>query len=509
MARNTDSSRLSVMLWGQEIGKLCWNPAKGNSYFYFSPGYLSSGLDIAPLIASSKSPSARFAIYGNTDSAKYQKLPPFIADSLPDDWGNTLFDQWFAEHHFHEKDKTPLAKLSFVGSRAMGALEFFPCSEDTFSPDEKLMVPKLYDLAKKIEQDREQAIISPQETLTQKALMAVGTSAGGRFKKAIISMDEAGNIFSGQTSARRDRKYYILKFNTPEFCQSEIEQTWYELADRAGIKMMRSRLIEVEGIKHFLTERFVRRDGEKVFTQTLAAVNPEAYCYEDLFSTCRQLSIPQDEMNELFLRMVFNILSNNTDDHAKNFSFIMEKDGSWHLSPAYDLCFIMKTAAAPEKRHEFSVRGKYEDITLKDILEFAAQNDIKNPTKYIDKVKEALKDFRSRATANGVAPLFIDIMESRLRELSPDVFAPAVASLDMIRFEMTDSGNIHLYAKIDGQERRRVFTKKNEQYETVQEAMRKRLSIKEQEEILKLFYSGSAGSPEHRAISPFSSIKGR
>ena len=107
MARNIDSGRLSVMLWGQEIGQLCWNPAKGNSYFFFSPEYLSSGLDIAPLTASSKSPAARFAIYGNTDSAKYQKLPPFIADSLPDDWGNTLFDQWFAEHHYHEKDKTP------------------------------------------------------------------------------------------------------------------------------------------------------------------------------------------------------------------------------------------------------------------------------------------------------------------------------------------------------------------------------------------------------------------
>ena len=455
MARNIDSGRLSVMLWGQEIGQLCWNEAKGNSFFFFSPGYLSSGLDIAPLTASSKSPGARFAIYGNTDSAKYQKLPPFIADSLPDDWGNTLFDQWFVEHHYHEKDKTPLAKLSFVGSRAMGALEFVPCSEDTFSPNEKLMIPRLYDLAKKIEQDREHAIISPEETLTQKALMAVGTSAGGRFKKAIIAMDESGNIFSGQTSARGDRKYYILKFNTPEFCLSEIEKTWYDLATR---------------------------------TQTLAAVNPEAYCYEDLFSSCRQLSIPQDELNELYLRMVFNILSNNTDDHAKNFSFIMEKDGSWHLSPAYDLCFILKTSATPEKRHEFSVRGMYEDITLADLLAFAAQNDIKNPGKYIDKVKDALRDFRALATSNGVAPLFIDIIGSRLRELSPDIFAPAVATSDMIRFEMTDSGNIHLYATIDGQERRRVFTKKNKQYEVVLGAMKKTLSRVEQEAILERYF---------------------
>lgn len=407
------------MLWGQEIGQLSWNPAKRNSYFFFSKEYLKSGLDIAPLTASSKSPAARFAIYGNTDSAKYQKLPPFIADSLPDDWGNTLFDLWFAEHHYHEKDKTPLAKLSFVGSRAMGALEFVPCSEDAFSAYEKLMIPKLYELAKKIEKDRELAMISPEETLTQKALMAVGTSAGGRFKKAIIAMDDAGNIYSGQTSAREDRRYYILKFNTPEFCLSEIEKTWYDLAIKAGITMMPSRLMEVEGTCHFLTERFDRRGGEKIFTQTLAAVNPEAYCYEDLFSTCRQLSISKDELNELYLRMVFNILSGNTDDHAKNFSFIMEKDGSWHLSPAYDLCFILKTATTPEKHHVFSIRGKHEDITISDLLDFAVQNDIKSPVKYIETVKDTLRGFRAFATANGVAPLFIDIIESRLRELSP------------------------------------------------------------------------------------------
>jgi hypothetical protein len=134
------------------------------------------------------------------------------------------------------------------------------------------------------------------------------------------------------------------------------------------------------------------------------------------------------------------------------------------------------------------VRGKFEDITTADLLDFAAQNDIKNPAKYIDKVKDALRDFRALATSNGVAPLFIDIIESRLRELSPDIIAPAAASSDLIRFAMTDAGNIHLYATIDGQERRRVFTKKNQQYEAVLEAMRKRLSKEEQEEIRERYF---------------------
>ena len=484
-SRRSGAEKLSVMLWGREIGQLCWNPVKENSYFFFSKEYLESGLDIAPFTASSKIPSARFAIYGNTDSAKYQKLPPFIADSLPDDWGNTLFDQWFAEHHYHEKEKTPLAKLSFIGSRAMGALEFVPCSEGSFDPDEKLVIPKLFNLAQKIEKDREQAVISADETLTQKALMAVGTSAGGRFKKAIISMDKDGNIYSGQISARSDRKYYILKFNNPDFCISEIEMTWYNLALRAGITMMPSRLIEVEGVRHFLTMRFDRRRGEKLFTQTLAAINPEAYCYEDLFLTCRQLSIPQIEMNELYLRMVFNVLSNNTDDHAKNFSFIMEKDGTWHLAPAYDLCFILKTATTPERHHEFSIRGKHEEITVEDLVEFAAQNDIKNPMQYIRRVEDALGTFRPTAVANGVAPLFIKIIESRLDEASSGNYRPIDLAPRAVRYDMTDSGNIHIYVTVDGKEKRRVFTKRSKCYEKVLRAMRGEIPERELEDLLK------------------------
>ena len=491
MARNMDTGRLSVRLWGQEIGQLCWNASKGNSYFYFSREFLSSGLDIAPLVASTKDPEARFAIFGNTDSLKYQKLPPFIADSLPDDWGNSLFDQWFTEHGYHEKDKTPLAKLSFIGARAMGALEFQPCSEEDFDAGEKLIIPKLYELAKKIEHDRDNARISPDETLTQKALMAVGTSAGGRFKKAIIAIDENGDIYSGQTSTDPGRQYYILKFNTPEFCISETEKTWYDMATNAGITMMPSKLIEVEGIKHFLTERFDRRNGEKLFTQTLAAVNPQADTYEALFETCRLLSIPKDEQNELFLRMVFNVLSSNTDDHAKNFSFIMSRDGSWHLCPAYDLCFILKNGAAAEKSHVFSIRGKHEDITYDDLKEFAKRNGIKNPTKYIDNVRDALSGFENLAKANGIAPFLVRIMKDRLGELSPEIFNPQEEGApELLRFEITESLNIHLYATVDGKQRRRVITPKNASYGEMLAATKTFLSEDEQKEIIGRYFGG-------------------
>ncbi|MCQ2147880.1 MAG: type II toxin-antitoxin system HipA family toxin [Bacteroidales bacterium] len=490
MSKIFEIGKLSVLLWGKEIGQLSWNSQKRNSYFFFSKDYLSSGMDIAPIVASSRNPESKFAIFGDIDNPRYQKLPPFIADSLPDDWGNTLFDQWFAENHYHEKDKTPLAKLSFVGKRAMGALEFVPCSEGEFNSDEKLMIPKLYDLAVKIEKDRDGTKISSDESLTQKALMAIGTSAGGRFKKAIIAMDEDGNIYSGQTSTDPERKYYILKFNTPEFCISETEMTWYEMAINAGISMMPSRLIKVEGVNHFITERFDRQNGKKVFTQTLAAVNPEAYCYEDLFSTCRVLSIPMSEQSELFLRMVFNVLAGNTDDHAKNFSFIMDKDGKWHISPAYDLTFILKNAASAQRSHVFSIRGKHDEITLNDLRDFAVQNSIKNPDKYIDQVKAALKDFRGIAQKNGIAPYFIKLMENRLRELSPDVFTESEEINDSrIRIEPTDSGNLHLYAVIEGKTRRRVFTPKDTEYDRILEVMTAKLTAEQEDVLIRTYFS--------------------
>lgn len=490
MAREINSGILGVYLWGMEIGKLCWDQKKRNTYFFFSKEYFNSGLDIAPLIAPANEAATKFAIFGNTEQAKYQKLPPFIADSLPDDWGNALFDQWFSDNHFHEKDKTPLAKLAFIGKRAMGALEFQPCSEDGFNQNEKLLIPELYTLAKEIEQRRGNAVISTEDSLTKKSLIAIGTSAGGRFKKAIISMDADGNIYSGQTSAEQHRKYFIIKFNAPEFCASEREMTWYDLATRAGITMMPSKLIEIEGVRHFITERYDRQNGEKLHTQSLAALNPEAYCYEDLFETSRRLSIPMDEQNELFLRLVFNVLSGNTDDHAKNFSFVMGRNGIWHISPAYDENMILKEGLCAEKEHRFSVKGKYEDITLDDLKEFAKENNIKNPDKYIQQVRAALKDFPSVALDNGVAPGFIHIMAERLIELNPGLFQMPVDPMSkQVWIRPTDSGNLHLYAIVGGKIKRRVFTQKNKNFGKVLQLMYEDLDEEKMSEIVREFFT--------------------
>lgn len=117
--------------------------------------------------------------------------------------------------------------------------------------------------------------------------------------------------------------------------------TYYKLATMAGINMMPSMLYSVDGNNHFLTRRFDRNGGKKIHTQTLAAIYPDAESYEQLISVCRKLRLPDADCQEVFRRMVFNILSNNTDDHNKNFSFIMNEDGAWRLAPAYDITYII------------------------------------------------------------------------------------------------------------------------------------------------------------------------
>ena len=324
---------LKVILWDMEIGRLAWHDSRNTSYFMYNPEFLQGNLDIAPLTAPIHHPLSSRAIFGEAERV-YQKLPSFIADSLPDTWGNQLFEQWRKENHLLEKSVTALEKLAFIGKRGMGALEFVPEINRGPMPD-KINIKALADLAEKIAVDRENARILPDESLTLQSLIEVGTSAGGRQPKAIIAINrENGEIRSGQINANPYFDYYILKFGDKVRSSAELEQTYYEMALAAGINMMESRLLEVEGTKHFLTKRFDRDETGKLHTQTLAAMAPEADSYEKMLAVCRNLHLPETDCRELFRRMVFNILANNTDDHHKNFTFVMNRQGIWRLSPA-------------------------------------------------------------------------------------------------------------------------------------------------------------------------------
>ena len=205
------TERLRVMLWGQEVGRLSWHEKRNTSFFVYNPEFLKGGLDIAPLVASIRLPQSTRAIYGETERI-YQKLPSFIADSLPDAWGNQLFEQWRRESKISERDVTPLEKLAFIGRRGMGALEFVP-EIDRGAASEQIDIKALADMAERIVAERENVRIAPDELLTIQSLISVGTSAGGRQPKGIIAINrETGEIRSGQVEHETGYDYYIMKF---------------------------------------------------------------------------------------------------------------------------------------------------------------------------------------------------------------------------------------------------------------------------------------------------------
>ncbi|MBR6030533.1 MAG: type II toxin-antitoxin system HipA family toxin [Bacteroidaceae bacterium] len=469
---------LKVFLWGQEIGRLTWHDARKTTFFVYNPEFLKGTLDVAPLAASIHHPLSTRAIFGEAERI-YQKLPSFIADSLPDAWGNLLFERWQKDKHLTERSVTSIEKLAFIGKRGMGALEFVPEIERGAMMD-KIDIKALADLAEKIAIERDKVRIMPDESLTLQSLIAVGTSAGGRQPKGIIAIDrDTGAIRSGQIDVEPNLDYYILKFGDKARSTAELEQTYYEMAIAAGICMMESRLLEVDGTKHFLTKRFDRNDAGKLHTQTLAAMDPDADSYEKLFAVCRKLHLPEVDCQELYRRMVFNILANNTDDHHKNFTFVMNQQGIWRLSPAYDMTYIFDTGGyLPNKEHCLTIGGKLQSITREDAILFARENGIRRPDSIIRDVVAALKQFHTIATKHGVSEQWTGRVETTIishlkawgewNEAEASESTINGHSVSNIRVEQAYKGNFHLLAEIDGKERKFVIGKNKEEYALIE-----------------------------------------
>lgn len=411
-----ENNAVAIWLWNKVLGYLSWDQQKHCSTFVFDEDFLTTSWDVAPLGWSIHSPSALLPQYGNKEKL-YGGLPPFVADSLPDRWGNRVFDAWAKRNGIASVRLTALDRLSFIGKRGMGALEFEPAQLLT-GEEMPIPVAELYHLALAIQEERQEAWLKGNGNVFLEDLYRVGTSAGGKRAKAVIAVNKEGVIRSGQAEQTPDYIHYILKFNDDKtFPFSEVEYAYYKMACAAGIKMMPSRLVMIEGKQHFLTERFDRHNGQKLHVLTLAAMDPDAESYEDLFSVCRRLRLPDVQQKEMFRRMVFNVLGGNVDDHSKNFSFMMDKQGKWSLAPAYDMLFTIDLDGPKYvNRHSLSVGIKTDDITLDDLRVFADENDIGQANVIIKEVLASLREWTAFASEVGVPKKWIDKIAVKLQE---------------------------------------------------------------------------------------------
>lgn len=402
---------LDVYLWNQKVGSLVTYKERYSEKicFYFDRSFLTSGYDIAPLRASVNSVSVKSGLPVYAEAEKlFGGLPSFIADSLPDHWGNRVFNEWAKAHNISTRNLSALDRLAYIGRRGMGALEFLPPAAEEMEQPFKVEIAELYTFAQSALNEAKNFKAEAHPDLLIESLFKVGTSAGGRRPKAIINLNkEINECYSGQVATPMPGFVpMIIKFDEhSDVPTTRIEYSYYLMAKDAGLKMMPSFLMEGEKAVHFLTERFDRQDGKKIHIQTLAAMNPSSDSYEDLFDTACRIGILPSEQKQLFLQTVVNVLGGNVDDHNKNFSFLMNSDGVWHATPAYDYTFsVDPSAPGYMNRHSMTINNKNSDIERSDLLELAKRYNIKGADAIIEKVISVLGNYEQYAETAGVSP---------------------------------------------------------------------------------------------------------
>ncbi|MFT7343888.1 MAG: serine/threonine-protein kinase HipA, partial [Lentimonas sp.] len=350
----------------------------------------------------------------------FKGLPGLLADVLPDKYGNQMINLWLAQQGRPENSMNPVEQLCFIGSRGMGALEFEPTNQQPNEKAQKIEISSLVDVASNMLKNREsfKANLDSYEETTIKQLITIGTSAGGARPKAVIAYnEETGEVRSGQTKTPKGFTHWIIKLDGVNDVQlgstrgfGRVEMAYYLMAKAAGIQMANCKLFEENGRAHFMTERFDREGSStKHHLQTFCALKHcdfnevNSFSYEQLFQTLRELHLSYPEAQELFRRMVFNVLSKNCDDHTKNFSFLLKKNEKWSLAPAYDLSFAYRADSIWVSQHALSINGKRKGITYDDFLKLAKNMNIKNAKKIIEEVNLTVSHWKKFASEVNVS----------------------------------------------------------------------------------------------------------
>lgn len=413
-----------IKIWGETIGAIAWDQDQQLGLFEYDAKFVQKGWDLAPLKMPITSSQTIFSFpelrpSRNSEHNTFKGLPGLLADALPDKYGNQLIDIWLAQQGRPEKSMNPVEQLCFIGSRGMGALEFEPSQLKEKQNTFKVEVESLVDIARKMLNNRNDfnVTIKGAQEAAMKQIITIGTSAGGARPKAVIAYNKkTGEIRSGQSKVPNGFEHWLIKLDGVSDIQlgdtqgyGRVEMAYYLMAKACGINMMPCELLEENGRAHFMTKRFDRSEGNiKHHIQTFCAIKHfdynevHSFSYEQLFQTMRELRLSYQEAEEMFRRMVFNVLSRNCDDHTKNCSFRLKQNGTWELAPAYDICHAYKPDSIWVSQHALSINGKRKNITLDDFLTIGKSMNIKNAKDIIMQVGETVSEWDKFAKQVGV-----------------------------------------------------------------------------------------------------------
>ncbi len=407
-----------VKIWGEFVGAVRWDNDGQLASFQYDKKFLTKKWDLSPV----KMPISKGDIIYSfpelrvryNEENTFKGLPGLLSDALPDKYGNQLINLWLAQNGRPANSMNPVEQLCFIGSRGMGALEFEPAQLTPSNQAFDIELSSLVDAVQKILSNREgfETNLKKNERKALSEILKVGTSAGGARPKVVIAYNEkTGEVKSGQTNAPKGFEHWLLKLDgvsDAQFGESSgygrVEYAYYLMAIDSGVEMMECKLFEENNRAHFMTKRFDREGSDtKHHVQTFCGIqhydynNMQSFSYEQLFQTMRLLKLTYPEAEQMFRRMVLNVMASNNDDHTKNFSFRMKKDRKWELSPAYDVCYSYDPNNVWVSQHALSINGKRKNFTREDLLTVAKANNIKKGDIIIDKIKTVVCNWKQYA----------------------------------------------------------------------------------------------------------------
>ncbi len=415
---------IEVRIWGHRVGAVAPDPRLGCHVFAYEPAWRRTGIELAPLTMPLDDARSSFA-FPELAGPSFKRLPGLLADALPDDFGHALVDAWMSAKGVEKSAVTTLDRLSYMGKRGMGALEFKPARGAHRESAEPLEMKKLVEAARMVIRGDLSGDVQAQAALAN--IIRVGTSAGGARAKAVVAWNpQTDQIRSGQFDVAPGFEPWLLKFDgvgkDAELGggahYGRVEYAYHLMAAAAGIHMSRCRLLEENGRAHFMTRRFDRdiADGGTVkhHVQTLCAMSHLDYrqrathAYAQLFMAIGRLKLGDEAVGQAFRRMAFNVMAKNYDDHTKNVAFRLEHDGAWELAPAYDVTHAHNPQGEWTHQHQMSVNGKFSGITRADLLTEADRFGVRRPLDALADVRAALEQWSEFGREAGLGRPVID-----------------------------------------------------------------------------------------------------
>jgi serine/threonine-protein kinase HipA len=378
-----------------KVGRLALKDRK--IYFEYDNSFLSSGIELSPYKLPLKS-----GVFSDRDNI-FDGLYGVFSDSLPDGWGKLLMDRHLMSQGISLKDIGPLDRLMLIGKYGVGALSYEPIMNENMTSEKIIDLDILASSSLEILKGTSANNI---ETL----ILNNGSSAGAR-PKMMIQINKKNEILSSNQELQQGFEHYMVKFpsSTDNMNIGKLEYIYSLMAKDAKVQMTDTKLLHGKNNSYFSIKRFDRNKDEKVHIHSLCGMIHSDFRipsvdYDDILSLTFHLTKDINEVIKVYRVAVFNLLTHNRDDHAKNFSFLLDYNNNWKFAPAYDLTF----SYGPGGEHSTTYLNEGRNPSGIHLKKLAIKHGIKEYKKIINEIYEIVSEFKSYAIKVDIPKNYID-----------------------------------------------------------------------------------------------------